>query len=118
MSSLPTGTITFLFTDIEGSTLLLQQLGETYRHVLADHHRLLRAAFARGYEFGTQGDALFVVFKTAGGDADWYKSAVGALRARLPAEAIEIAWAQGRDMTPKDAVALALAEAGAAAGPS
>ncbi|MGQ0571370.1 MAG: ATP-binding protein [Armatimonadota bacterium] len=76
--SLPTGTITFLFTDIEGSTLLLQQLGETYGHVLADHHRLLRAAFARGYEFGTQGDALLVVFKTAG---DAVASAVAAQRA-------------------------------------
>jgi hypothetical protein len=44
-ATLPTGTVTFLFTDIEGSTQLLQQLGEAFAQVRADHHRLLRQAF-------------------------------------------------------------------------
>jgi class 3 adenylate cyclase len=42
MAALPTGTVTFLFTDIEGSTRLLQRLGDRYADVLATHHRLLR----------------------------------------------------------------------------
>ena len=63
--ALPTGTITFLFTDIEGSTKLLQRLGETrYADVLATHQRLLRQAWAEhhGVEVDTQGDSFFVVF--------------------------------------------------------
>ncbi len=62
---LPTGTVTFLFTDIEGSTRLLQELGDGYGHALAEHRRLLRAAFERhgGVEVDTQGDAFFVVFE-------------------------------------------------------
>jgi predicted ATPase/class 3 adenylate cyclase len=65
---LPTGTITFLFSDIEGSTRLGQVLDQqTYRAVLETHHRLLRAAFARhgGIERGTQGDAFLVLFRDA-----------------------------------------------------
>jgi predicted ATPase/class 3 adenylate cyclase/Tfp pilus assembly protein PilF len=67
MPEWPTGTVTFLFTDIEGSTQLLQRLGAAYAAVLADHHALLRAIFARrhGHEVGTQGDAFFVVFASA-----------------------------------------------------
>ncbi len=67
MPELPTGTVTFLFTDIEGSTQLLQQLGPRYAEVLADHRAILRAAFARceGTEVDTQGDAFFVVFVRA-----------------------------------------------------
>ncbi|HEX8982655.1 MAG TPA: helix-turn-helix domain-containing protein [Ktedonobacterales bacterium] len=63
----PTGTVTFLFTDIEGSTQLLQRLGDPYADVLASHQRLLREAFAAhgGYEVDTQGDAFFVSFPTA-----------------------------------------------------
>jgi predicted ATPase/class 3 adenylate cyclase len=69
MPELPTGTVTFLFTDIEGSTRLLQELGEGYRHVQDDHARLLRAAIAEGggTEIRTEGDAFFVVFPTAAG---------------------------------------------------
>ncbi len=48
MCDLPTGTVTLLFTDIEGSTHLLQQTGESYTNILAEHHQLLRAAF-RGH---------------------------------------------------------------------
>jgi predicted ATPase/class 3 adenylate cyclase len=67
MSALPQGTVTFLFTDIEGSTRLLQELGDGYAGVLDEHRRLLRDAFARhrGVEVDTQGDAFFVAFATA-----------------------------------------------------
>src|SRR4051794_1243968 len=69
MRALPAGTVTFLFTDIEGSTRLLSELGERYADVLAEHRRLLREAFARhgGVEIDTQGDAFFVAFPTAPG---------------------------------------------------
>ena len=59
---LPSGTVTFLFTDIGGSTRLLNELGaEGYERALAEHRRLLRKAFARrgGVEVDTQGDAFF-----------------------------------------------------------
>jgi class 3 adenylate cyclase/energy-coupling factor transporter ATP-binding protein EcfA2 len=64
MSDLPAGRVTFLFTDIEGSTRLLHALGEEYARVLMDHRRLLRAAFAGhgGVEVDTQGDSFFVAF--------------------------------------------------------
>jgi YVTN family beta-propeller protein len=67
MRELPTGTITFLFTDIEGSTRLLKHLGESYAEVLEQHQRLLRGAFeqAGGEEIDTQGDAFFVAFRRA-----------------------------------------------------
>ncbi len=67
MSALPTGLVTFLFTDIEGSTRLLQQLGSRYGEALAQQRSLLRAAFGRwhGYEVDTQGDAFFVAFASA-----------------------------------------------------
>src|SRR5947208_16133227 len=67
MSELPTGTVTFLFTDIEGSTRLLQELGNDYADALAEHRRVLREAFARhgGVEVDTQGDAFFVAFARA-----------------------------------------------------
>jgi len=65
---LPTGTVTFLFTDIEGSTRLVQRLGANYRAVLEDHHRLLRSAIrdAGGLDLRTEGDAFFAVFASAG----------------------------------------------------
>ena len=69
-ADLPDGTVTFLFTDIEGSTRLLHDLGaEGYAAALAEHRRLLRAAFAAdgGVEVDTQGDAFFVAFPTAVG---------------------------------------------------
>ncbi|MBI2200942.1 MAG: adenylate/guanylate cyclase domain-containing protein [Armatimonadetes bacterium] len=67
MPRLPTGTVTFLFTDIEGSTLLLERLREQYAGVLAQHHRLLRGTFEKhgGHEIDTQGDAFFVAFARA-----------------------------------------------------
>ena len=70
MRALPRGTITFLFTDIEGSTRLLEELGaEGYEAALAEHRRVLRDAFEKhgGVEVDTQGDAFFVAFPTAPG---------------------------------------------------
>jgi predicted ATPase len=70
MTELPRGTVTFLFTDIEGSTRLLDELGaEEYGSRLAEHRRVLREAFERhgGIEVDTQGDAFFVAFPTAPG---------------------------------------------------
>ncbi len=67
MAELPSGTVTFLFTDIEGSTRLLHELGDAYADVLAEHRRVLRDAFVRhhGVEVDTQGDAFFVAFARA-----------------------------------------------------
>src|SRR4051794_26236534 len=68
MAQRPRGTVTFLFTDVEGSTRLLKQLGDEYGAVLAEHQRLLRDAFAAhgGEEVDTQGDdAFFYVFSRA-----------------------------------------------------
>ncbi|HEX5571979.1 MAG TPA: AAA family ATPase, partial [Ktedonobacterales bacterium] len=64
----PNGTVTFLFTDIEGSTRLLQRLGDDYAALLAAHGKLLRKAFAdhHGYEVDTQGDSFFAAFPTVG----------------------------------------------------
>jgi predicted ATPase/class 3 adenylate cyclase len=67
MHELPTGTVTLLFTDIEGSTRLLQRAGESYATLLDEHRRILRRAFSGhgGVEVDTQGDAFFVAFATA-----------------------------------------------------
>src|SRR5919106_1918289 len=75
MRELPRGTVTLLFTDIEGSTKLLHELGDRYADVLAEHRRLLREAFrAHGaVEVDTQGDAFFFAFPEA-------KEAVAAAR--------------------------------------
>ena len=66
--ALPTGTVTFLFTDIEGSTRLLEELGrDRYVRALNDHRRLLRDAFARfgGFEVEMQGDSFHFAFGQA-----------------------------------------------------
>jgi predicted ATPase/class 3 adenylate cyclase len=67
MTILPTGSVALLFSDIEGSTGLLAQLGDSYAGLLLDHQRLLRDAFAgqSGTEVSTQGDSFFVVFADA-----------------------------------------------------
>jgi predicted ATPase/class 3 adenylate cyclase len=64
---LPTGTVTMLFSDIEGSTALLSRLGDRYGQALSDHRALMRAAFAacHGREISTEGDSFFVVFGSA-----------------------------------------------------
>jgi len=80
MRDLPTGTITLLFTDIEGSTHLLQQLGDRYAGLLTECRTLLRAAFQKynGLEVDTQGDAIFAAFARA---SDALLAAVAAQRA-------------------------------------
>ncbi len=67
MQDLPRGTVTLLFTDMEGSTQLLQQLGDQYADVLSECRQLLRTAFQQwsGHEVDTQGDAFFVAFARA-----------------------------------------------------
>ena len=72
MRELPSGTVTFLFTDVEGSTRLLERLGERYRDVQRRHDAILRAAIAEGggREVSTGGDSFFAVFPTPGGALD------------------------------------------------
>jgi predicted ATPase/class 3 adenylate cyclase len=88
-ADLPGGTVTFLFSDIEGSTRLLAQLGERYAEVLLEHRRVLRAAFEAhgGREVQTEGDAFFVAFA---GASDAIAAAVSAQRALARQE-----WPQG-----------------------
>jgi predicted ATPase/class 3 adenylate cyclase len=79
---LPSGTVTFLFTDIEGSTRLLHELGaDPYARALAEHRRVLREAFSAygGVEVDTQGDAFFVAFPTAPGALEAAQDGQGAL---------------------------------------
>jgi class 3 adenylate cyclase len=80
MPTLPTGTVTFLFTDIEGSTRLLQELGDRYGDVVSDHRRIVREHFGAsgGSEVDTQGDAFFYSFPRA---KDAVAGAVAAQRA-------------------------------------
>jgi predicted ATPase/class 3 adenylate cyclase len=67
VAELPAGTVSFLFTDVEGSTRLLHELGDAYADVLGEHRRALRECFDRhgGVEVDTQGDAFFVAFAKA-----------------------------------------------------
>ncbi len=80
MPDLAAGTVTFLFTDIEGSTQLLRELGDLYAAALADHHAILRGVCGKwnGNEIDTQGDSFFVAFARAG---DAIATAVEAQRA-------------------------------------
>jgi predicted ATPase len=86
-SELPTGTVTFLFTDVEGSTKLLHELGsEQYADALAEHRRVIREACAAegGVEVDTQGDALFFAFPTAPGALAAASSFTASLEATGP----------------------------------
>jgi predicted ATPase/class 3 adenylate cyclase len=80
MADLPSGTVTFLFSDIEGSTRLVKSLRAAYAELLADHQRILRNSFteAGGHEIDTQGDSFFVAFPRA---SDAVAAAVSAQRA-------------------------------------
>jgi len=92
MSALPSGTVTFVFTDIEGSTELLKQLGDRYGDVLRDHRRLIRETFSAGdgTEIDTQGDAFFFAFPRA---REAVTAAVEAQRKHKVHE-----WPDGRDV--------------------
>ena len=82
MAELPSGTVTFLFSDIEESTRLLDELGpEAYREALREHRRVLREVFGRhgGYEVDYQGDAFFVAFQEAVAGAAAAREAQAAL---------------------------------------
>lgn len=79
---LPQGRLALLFTDIEGSTALLHELGDGYGDLLEEHHRAMRTAIDehRGHEVDTEGDAFFVVFQDA---ADAVAAALAAQRSFL-----------------------------------
>jgi predicted ATPase len=88
-TELPTGTVTFLFTDVEGSTRLLHELGaEAYAAALAEHRGIVREACAEqgGVEVDTQGDAFFVAFPTAPGALE----AAAQIRERLAGRPIRV----------------------------
>jgi class 3 adenylate cyclase len=90
MSGLPSGTVTFVFSDIEGSTALLKALGDRYGEVLSSHRRLMRESFTApgGVEIDTQGDAFFFAFPRA---RDAVAAAVEAQRLHATH-----AWPEGR----------------------
>jgi len=92
MPNLPSGTVTFVFTDIEGSTALLKRLGDRYAELLTQHRRLLRETFAAydGQEIDTQGDAFFFSFPRA---RQAVAAAVEAQRAHA-----EATWPDGVDV--------------------
>ena len=85
----PSGTVTLLFTDIEGSTRLLEALGSGYADLLARHHSILREEISHGHgtEVKTEGDSFFVIFH---GAAEAVAAAVGAQRALASAD-----WPEG-----------------------
>ena len=92
MSTLPSGTVTFVFSDVAGSTALVKRLGDGYGGVLAEHRRLVRETFAEhgGIEIDTQGDAFFFAFARA---RDAVAAAVAAQRAHA-----EHAWPDGAEV--------------------
>ncbi|MGI9112602.1 MAG: adenylate/guanylate cyclase domain-containing protein [Gaiellaceae bacterium] len=92
MSALPGGTVTFVFTDVEGSTRLLQTLGDRYGEVVRDHRRLVREGLggAGGTEIDTQGDAFFFSFARASDAARGAVDAQRALRAHVWPDGAEV----------------------------
>ncbi len=92
MTSLPSGTVTFVFSDIEGSTALLKRLGDSYAGLLSTHRQLMRERFAEhgGVEIDTQGDAFFFAFPRA---RDAVTAAVEVQRAHAEHE-----WPDGVDV--------------------
>jgi class 3 adenylate cyclase len=90
--TLPSGTVTFAFTDIEGSTRLLQELGDEYGDVVSAHRRIIRETFGEhgGNEMDTQGDAFFFSFARARSAVEAAVAAQRALR--------DEAWPHGKDV--------------------
>jgi class 3 adenylate cyclase len=85
MTSLPSGTVTFVFSDIEGSTGLMKRLGERYGEVIGEHRRIVRETFGEheGVEIDTQGDSFFYAFARA---RDAVAAAVAVQRAHVDHE--------------------------------
>jgi class 3 adenylate cyclase len=85
MATLPTGTVTFVFSDIEGSTELMKRLGERYGELIGQHRRIIRETFGAhdGAEIDTQGDSFFFAFARA---RDAVAAAVDAQRAHVEHE--------------------------------
>jgi class 3 adenylate cyclase len=92
MATLPSGTVTFVFSDIEGSTALVKQFGDRYGDLLTTHRRLVRETFTGygGVEIDTQGDAFFFAFARA---RDAVAAAVDVQRAHA-----DYAWPEGADV--------------------
>jgi class 3 adenylate cyclase len=92
MTALPSGTVTFVFSDVEGSTGLLKRLGESYGELIAEHRRIVRETFGAhdGVEIDTQGDSFFYAFARA---RDAVAAAVDAQRAHT-----EQAWPDGEQV--------------------
>ena len=92
LKTYPGGTVTFLFTDIEGSTRLLKKLGDQYAQLLATQRQLLRLAFEhwQGQEVDTQGDAFFVAFARASDATSAAVQAQGAMALQSWPEGLEI----------------------------
>jgi predicted ATPase/class 3 adenylate cyclase len=90
--SRPTGTVTFLFTDIEGSTKLLQRVGDAWDAVLAEHHRLLRSTLLTdgGFESATAGDGFLVIYPTATAAVEAAAAAQRALAAAQWSPGVEL----------------------------
>jgi predicted ATPase/class 3 adenylate cyclase len=89
---LPSGTVTLLFTDIEGSTAMAERLGNRWPHLLAEHNRIMRESVSAygGIELGSEGDALFAAFTSAGAAAAAAAAAQRALAAHPWPEDAEI----------------------------
>jgi len=92
MAELPTGTLTLLFSDIEGSTALLRRLGDRYGEALSIQRALLRTCFAEygGQEMGTEGDSFYVVFQSAGAAVSCCAAAQRALSAQVWPEGVTV----------------------------
>jgi class 3 adenylate cyclase len=92
VSPLPTGTVTFLFTDIERSTELARRLGAEFGALRAEHRRILRQAFADhgGHEIDTAGDGFFVVFQRAGDAVAAAATSQRALEELTPVEGVPV----------------------------
>jgi class 3 adenylate cyclase len=92
MTGLPSGTVTFVFSDVEGSTGLLKRLGERYGEVIAEHRRIVREIFGArsGFEIDTQGDSFFYAFARA---RDAVAAAVDVQRAHA-----DHAWPEGEQV--------------------
>ena len=88
-AGLPHGTVTFLFSDIEGSTELSRQYGASYGDLRAEHRRLLRESFEahHGHEIDAEGDAFFIAFERA---SDAVAAAVAAQRALVAVDGVRV----------------------------